>query len=111
LDGKELSKSRRALFTACGRCENTDMRFSADRRTVGRNWGRAPTLIEAATGPLYPPGKAEDARDWRCFALGPDGRAKDEVPLRTRGQSDPHFRIGPEYRTMWYLLTRERAGD
>ncbi len=47
LDGRPFGKSKAVLITACGRCENTGMQFSADRRTVGRNWGKAPVLIEA----------------------------------------------------------------
>ena len=49
MDGQPLDKSRRILLTACGRCENTDMAFSPDRRTVGRIWGKAPVRIEAVT--------------------------------------------------------------
>jgi len=45
LDGKpwvSLQDSSRILITACGRCENTGMEFSQDRRTVGTNWGGPP---------------------------------------------------------------------
>jgi hypothetical protein len=55
LDGKSLDQSGRILITACGRCENTGMQFSEDRRTVGRNWGDAPVQIEAVEGRIVLP--------------------------------------------------------
>ncbi len=64
------------LITACGRCENADMQFSADRRTVGRNWGHAPVRIEAVRGSLLVP-----EGQWTCHALAPDGTPKQQVPI------------------------------
>ncbi len=96
LDGAAINESRKILVTACGRCENTGMIFSADRRTVGRNWGGPPVMIEAVTGTVTVP-----AGQWRCEALGPDGMPKREVPI-----SNGVLRLSPQYGTMWYLLTR-----
>lgn len=98
LDGKALAESRQILVTACGRCENVGMGFSPDRRTVGRNWGKAPVQIEAVTGQvLLPKG------NWRCQALGPDGSPQTSVPIDTNG---PTLSLSPQHKTMWYLLTR-----
>jgi hypothetical protein len=98
LDGKALAESKRLLVTACGRCENTGMVFSADRRTVGRNWGKAPVQIEAVTGQVRLP-----AGTWRCQAIGPDGTPLAGVPIDPNG---PTLVLSPQYKTMWYLLTR-----
>jgi hypothetical protein len=96
LDGMPISSSKKILITACGRCENTDMIFSDDRRTVGRNWGGSPVRIETVAGSLtMPPGQ------WKCEALGPDGMPKHEVPV-----SNGTIKLSPEYGTMWYLLTQ-----
>jgi hypothetical protein len=97
LDGQPLAQSKAILVTACGRCENTGMKFSADRRTVGRDWGAAPVLIEPVEGRVaLPPGR------WKCQTLAPDGTPKADVPLDKGGQS---LRMSPEFKTMWYLLT------
>ena len=98
--GQALEHSENILITACGRCENTGMKFSKDRRTVGRNWGGPPVRIEAAEGTIVvPKGR------WICHALGPDGLPTCEVPvLHQDGQGI--LKLSPQYKTMWYLLTR-----
>jgi hypothetical protein len=104
LDGRVLDQSQRILVTACGRCENTGMKFSEDRRTVGTNWGSPPVQIEAVEGSLRLDGR------WICRALGPDGLPKHDVVVSTEaGQS--LLKLSPEYGTMWYLLTRAANTD
>ncbi len=97
LDGaSRLDNCRHVLISACGRCENTGMVFSEDRRTVGRNWGTGPAQIETVEATVkLPPGQ------WTCKVLAPDGTAKADVP--TDGGV---VRLGPEFGTMWYVLTR-----
>jgi len=100
LDRRSLAQSRKILVTACGRCENTGMNFSEDRRTVGRNWGGSPVRIEAVTGSIeLPPGR------WRCQALDPNGMARQTVPVENR-YNKTVLKISPEFKSMWYLLTR-----
>ncbi|MCX5636566.1 MAG: hypothetical protein NTX52_02585, partial [Planctomycetota bacterium] len=98
-------KSKKILVAACGRCENVGMKFSEDRRTVGRNWGGPPVQIEAVEGSLVLPGGR-----WICQPLGPDGRPTLEVPVSYKdGQGVLH--LSPQYKTMWYLLTRPAGRD
>jgi hypothetical protein len=93
-----LRAGKAVLITACGRCENAGMQFSPDRRTVGRNWGRAPVQIEAVRGSLVvPDGK------WTCYALAPDGSRKQQVPISYENGRGT-LSLSPEYGTMWYLL-------
>jgi hypothetical protein len=100
LDGLPWPRSSKILITACGRCENTGMEFSKDRRTVGRQWGQGPVQIETITGTV------EIARgNWTAQALGPDGLAKADVPIRSEGNRN-FIAISPKYQTMWYLLER-----
>jgi hypothetical protein len=96
-----LGTGNKVLITACGRCENTGMQFSPDRRTVGRNWGHAPVQIEAVRGSLVvPDGK------WICHALAPDGSLKQQVPISyDNGQGT--LTLSPEFGTMWYLLQQQ----
>jgi hypothetical protein len=101
LDGVPWWNSKKILVTACGRCENTGMKFSDDRRTVGRDWGGPPVQIEAVEGTVtVPMGK------WRCHALGPDGMPTEEVPVRFE-QDQNTVPLSAKYKTMWYLLTRQ----
>ena len=98
LDGMPWWRSGKILITACGRCENTGMKFSEDRRTVGRQWGHGPAQIEAVKGTVEIP-----RGDWRCQALGPDGLAKADVPVRSEDGRN-YIDLSPQYGTMWYLL-------
>ena len=96
LDGMPVWDTKKMLITACGRCENTGMKFSDDRQTVGRNWGGPPVRIETVAGTMTLP-----AGQWKCEALASDGMPKREVPV-----DDGILKLSPEYGTMWYLLTR-----
>ncbi len=100
LDGQPLEKSKRVLLAACGRCENTDMGFSPDRRTVGTRWGHAPVRIEAVRGALKLPGGG-----WHGQALDASGQPTREVPGCANG-NDTEFLLTPECATLWYLFTR-----
>jgi len=102
LDKRPLNKSRKILITACGRCENTDMKFSEDRRTVGRNWGGPPVQVEAVEGTLPLTAK------WTCQALGTDGLPRHRVPISYKNKLGV-LKLEPKYQTMWYLLTRTSA--
>jgi len=105
LDREPLDQSEKILITACGRCENTGMKFFEDRRTVGRNWGGPPVQIETVEGTLVLP-----KGQWICNALGPDGLPKHKVAvsyLNSRGV----LQMTPKYKTMWYLLTRNTKSD
>jgi hypothetical protein len=97
-----LEEQGKILVTACGRCENVGMQFSADRRTVGRNWGAAPVQIEAVRGSVVlPQGR------WTCHALAPDGSPKTLVPI-TYADGQGTLTLSPDYGTMWYLLERNQ---
>ena len=100
LDGLPWPQSSKILITACGRCENVGMEFSKDRRTVGRKWGHGPVQIETVKGTV------EIARgNWTAQALGPDGLAKADVPIRSEGDRN-FLEMSPKYKTMWYLLVK-----
>jgi len=129
LDGVPWWNSKKILVTACGRCENTGMKFSDDRRTVGRDWGGPPVQIEAVEGTIsikVPTGPVRNslvgaaarggagisngAGQWKCQALGPDGTPSQQVAVRIEGEQNT-VELSPKYKTMWYLLTRSEAGE
>ena len=100
LDGADWYNTKKVLVAACGRCENVGMKFSADRRTVGREWGVGPVRIETVKGRF----RLTDGR-WKCQALGPDGVPTGDVPV-LRDNDGETFEISGKYKTMWYLLRR-----
>lgn len=103
LDGLDFSRSDRFLVTASGRCQNMNMLFSADRRTVNTNWGQAPVMIEAVTGTLkLPPGQ------WKCKALGYNGTTRHIANVRYENNQGTLY-MYPHFATMWYLLERAAA--
>jgi hypothetical protein len=94
-----MEESEKILITACGKCENTGMKFSEDRRTVGANWGKAPVLIEPVEGEIGLP-RIIDLK-WTCKALKPDGTVAQTIEC----QGDT-VKLKAEYGTMWYLVER-----
>jgi hypothetical protein len=102
LDKLPFEKSTRILITACGLCRNTDMKFTADHKSVGRDWGTGPVLIQPVKGTAILPGG-----NWTCQAIGPDGAATSGVLVEKNNDGKPTVQFGPQYKTMWYLLTRE----
>jgi hypothetical protein len=103
LDRLPFEESQQILVTACGRCENTNMIFSTDRRTVGTNWGNAPVLIDAVTGTLELP-----AGRWTCRALAPDGTDGGTANISYQNETGT-LDLHPHFGTMWYLLERATA--
>ncbi len=106
LDGKLLEDSRKILVVSCGRSENTDMRFSKDRRTVGRNWGKPPVRIETVRTTLSASWLLD--KGLRCYLLSPDGLPIREEGLLRSSSGSQTLELHPEHKTMWYLLTREK---
>jgi hypothetical protein len=101
LDDQSIDHSNAILLTACGRCENTGMRFSTDRQTVGTNWGTGPVQIEPVEGTVDLAKILKDMDKIKVFALNPDGTKKNEVPV-VAGKIE----MATKYGTMWYLITK-----
>jgi len=82
----------RWLVTATGYAENTDMGWkNPEKTTVGRDWGKAPSLVEGVAATITLPRAA------RAWALDERGQRKTELPLRGN-----LIEIGPQYRALWY---------
>src|SRR5262249_54926265 len=94
--GLATGRARR-LITAGGTAENTGMKWkSAKRDSVGRDWGKAPSLVEGVPARITLPRKA--ARAW---VLDERGRRKAALPVKTSG-GKATLTLGPERRTLWY---------
>lgn len=96
----------RYLLAATGWMENTDMKpekyadDDSDRLTLRRNWGKAPILCEGIPFTLTFPAKKDSVKG---FALDPQGRPKQDVPVSTSG-STASVDFGPKYETLWYEI-------
>jgi hypothetical protein len=101
LDGRPLSESSKVLVVAAGRTENSNMGWNEDRTSVSRQWGDAPTVVEGISATIRLP--AGDT----ITALDSTGKPTEELPARNVGE-EIEFEIGPQYRTLWYGLTRSR---
>jgi len=105
MDNQPFEKSKKILITAIKRCENTGMKFTPKRDSVGSNWGGPPVIIEPIKGSIS--GLAFLKGDWTCRAIGPDGKPTANVPLTVDEKTKTLVvKLSPEYKTMWYLLTR-----
>jgi hypothetical protein len=101
LDKNYIDHSNAILITACGRCENIDMKFSDDRRTVGTNWGKGPVRIETVEGIIDLTKILKYLDNVKVFALNPNGTKKTEVPI-----TDGKIKLSAKYATMWYLVEK-----
>jgi hypothetical protein len=71
---------------------------SAEKSTVGRDWGIAPSLVEGIPAEITLPISASGVKVW---ALDERGQRTMEVPVRDI-QGKAAFEIGSQYRTLWY---------
>ena len=100
MDGDDFKSARRILITATGKAANTDMKWTSDaHESVGRNWGRAPSLVEGIAAKITLPVSDKKMKAW---ALDERGHRRDEVPMK-----EGIIEIGPQYRTLWYEVATE----
>lgn len=100
MDGAGLESAKRILITATGMTENTGMRWKdAEKTSVGRDWGKAPSLVEGIAAKISLP-ELKNAKAWVLDELG---RRKNEVPLeQTNGRTQ--IELSPEHQTLWWEI-------
>lgn len=99
IDGRDFHSPGHLLVTAVGSVESTGMRWkSAEKNSVGRDWGTAPTLAEGIAARVTLPSAPSKLKAW---ALDERGQRKGEVPLRP-GATGTVLDLGPEHQTLWY---------
>ena len=104
LEGQSLAGKARALVVVTGYAENTDMGWKdAKKNTVGRDWGRAPSLVEAVPVTLRLPVAPERVR---VFALNERGRRSEPVGVEGK-HGRALVRLNHTQRTLWYELVLE----
>jgi hypothetical protein len=99
LDGASFSAPGRLLITATGLAENTAMGWKGpEHTTVGRDWGRAPALVEGIGATITLTSEAARTRLWAL-----DARGQRQTALAVRDAAGrAEITIGPEARTLWY---------
>ncbi|HEX8204081.1 MAG TPA: carbohydrate binding domain-containing protein [Isosphaeraceae bacterium] len=101
MEGTDFSSPGRLLVTATGYAENTAMGWKdAAQTSVGRDWGRRPSLVEGIPATITLPVAAARIRAW---SLDERGGRRDEVAARPV-QGHALLAIGPEHRTLWYEI-------
>ena len=98
---------RRALLVATGITENTDMGWRDETRsTVGRNWGKPPSLVEPIAATIQIPRGAATPVLYPLDDRGQRGRG---IPATAAGDGTAEFKIGPPHGTVWYEI--DYAGE
>jgi len=93
---ENVKSPKRWLLTATGYAENTGMRWkNAEKSSVGRAWGQAPSRVEGVEAKLtVSGGKGVD-----CWVLDEQGQRREKLTNESGGIS-----IGPRWQTLWYEL-------
>jgi hypothetical protein len=98
-DDADFSTAKRILITTTGNIENTGMGWkNAEKSTLGRDWGKAPVLVEGPGAKITLPGDGK----FKAWALDERGQRRVEIPV-----VDGTLEIGPQHRTLWYEVGRE----
>ena len=99
-DGQPISQSKQMVLTALNRAENQNMKWNAERTSVGNNWGQGPTQIEVPAAHVE---IQTDARVARVFQLSPTG-ARGEIQFSQLKNGVLSFDIGPDDKTVWWEI-------
>jgi hypothetical protein len=94
-----FATAKHILITAAGDIENTGMGWkNAAKTSVGRDWGKAPVLVEGPAAKIELPGGGK----FKAWALDERGQRRAEIPV-----ANGTLEIGPQHRTLWYEVERE----
>lgn len=100
IDGAAFNTAKRVLITATGTMENTAMRWKdAEKTSVGRDWGKAPSLVEGIAAKISLPSLA-NAKAWALDGLG---QRKAEVPLE-HANGRTQIELSPAQQTLWWEI-------
>ena len=102
LDGKPVEESSRILLVAAGKAENTDWKWNENKTSLGRNWGNAPTRVEGIPAKLT----FSNMDNFKVQPLDTYGTPGEEILIKKKGR-EISFGIGAQYKTLWYIISRE----
>jgi hypothetical protein len=103
LEGDTFSGNpRRALLVASGVTENTGMGWQDEARsTVGRHWGKPPSLVEPVAATVRIPRAVATPT---VYALDERGQRREAIAVTAAGDGAAQFEIGLPHATIWYEI-------
>ena len=108
LSDAPVAQANRLLLLTAARSANTGMRWTDDtRRSLGREWGQAPTRIEPVTGLVTLRG-LEGATAITLQPLDGQGQPLGEPLAASRDGEAFTVTLGAEPATLWYLVNVTR---
>ena len=108
LDEAPVAQAERLLLLTAARSANTGMRWTDDtRRSLGREWGQAPTRIEPVTGRITLRG-LEGAVAVSVQPLDGQGQPMGAPIAAAREDGAFAVTLSAEPATLWYLITVTR---
>ncbi|MCY3017964.1 MAG: carbohydrate binding domain-containing protein [Planctomycetota bacterium] len=100
MEGDPVALPCRWLITATGYAENTKMGWkNAEKSSVGKDWGQAPSLVEGVPARITWPLPASRVEAW---TLDERGQRKTQLPVQADANGNAVVAIGPQSRTLWY---------
>ena len=102
--GDSFSGPCRVLLVATGYTENTAMGWKdSSKNTVGRNWGRSPSVVEVIPAEITLPVPAAKVSAW---ALDERGQRGEKLIVK-ESAGKAAIQIGPPSKTVWYEVVVE----
>lgn len=101
---RTASPSKRWLVIATGLAENTGMVWkNAEKSSVGRQWGKAPSLVEGIRARIT---FTTTGGQYEAWALDSRGQRAQPVPVVSNGL-ERTLTIGPQWQTLWYEVRQK----
>lgn len=109
IDGVDFRSPGRIVLTATGLAENEGMKWTdAEKRSVGRDWGQAPSLVEGIPATIELNVPANRVKAWPLDERGQ--RRTDAALAVVANGAGCRIAIGPEARTLWYEVEIDAEG-
>lgn len=99
MEGNDFRSPARVLITATGYVENTNMGWkNAEKSTVGKDWGKAPSLVEGIQATISLPLAASCVR---LYSLDERGQRLGEIRVN-EVNGNATLELDGKYGTLWY---------
>jgi hypothetical protein len=99
MQGNLSAKACKLVITATGYAQNTDMVWNAEKTSVGRNWGKAPSLVEGIPVRITLPRPAAQVKAW---PLDDRGQRKEPLTIETGADGKAVLELGATGPSLWY---------